>query len=204
MPTLVGLSWRAQDCFRSRSFKTILTKVVAQRVVMKDGRAIGVEVKQSGQLKVVEAEREVILSAGSFGSPQLLLLSGIGPRDELAAHGIAVQHESAGVGQNLQDHLDYVMSYHSKRDDVVGLGPKGLAQLGKAALQWRKDGTGHFASPFAEGGAFLKSDSAQTRPDLQLHFVVGIVDVTCAKCISNMGFHAMFACCVRRRAGRLG
>jgi choline dehydrogenase-like flavoprotein len=173
---------------RHRPNLTILTKVVAQRVVMKDGRATGVEVKQNGQLKVVEAEREVILSAGSFGSPQLLLLSGIGPRDELAAHGIAVQHESAGVGQNLQDHLDYVMSYHSKRDDVVGLGPKGLAQLGKAALQWRKDGTGHFASPFAEGGAFLKSDSAQTRPDLQLHFVVGIVDDHMRKMHLKHGF----------------
>jgi choline dehydrogenase-like flavoprotein len=106
----------------------------------------------------------------------LLLLSGIGPRDELAAHGIDVVHALPGVGRNLQDHLDYILSYHSKRDDVVGLGPKGLLDLGRAALRWRKDGSGLFASPFAEGGAFLKSDPAVPRPDLQLHFVIGIVD----------------------------
>ena len=161
---------------RHRPNLTILTKAQARRVVMQNGRATGVEVRHIGQIKTVGAGREVILSAGAFGSPQLLMLSGIGPRDELASHGIAVQHESAGVGQNLQDHLDYVMSYHSKRKDVIGLVPSGLAKLFKAGMQWRKDGTGMFATPFAEGGAFLKSDPSQDRPDLQLHFVVGIVD----------------------------
>ncbi len=124
----------------------------------------------------MEAGREVILSGGAFGSPQLLLLSGIGPRDELAAHRIDVVHELPGVGRNLQDHLDYIISHHSRRDDVVGLGPRGLMGLARAGLRWRKDGSGMFASPFAEGGAFLKSDPGVDRPDLQLHFVVGIVD----------------------------
>lgn len=161
---------------RHRPNLTILTKAQAQRIVMQNSRATGVEVRRIGQVQLIEAGREVILSAGSFGSPQMLLLSGIGPRDELAAHGIAVQHALPGVGQNLQDHLDYVMSYHSKRQDVVGLTPKGLGQLFKAGMQWRKDGTGQFATPFAEGGAFFKSDPSLDRPDLQLHFVVGIVD----------------------------
>ena len=161
---------------RRRPNLTIITKATAQRVVMHAARATGVEVQIANEKQVIEAGQEVILSAGAFGSPQLLLLSGIGSRDELAAHGISVVHESIGVGQNLQDHLDYITSYHSKRDDVVGLGPKGLMQLAKAGLQWRKDGSGQFATPFAEGGAFLKSDPAHERPDLQLHFVVGIVD----------------------------
>ncbi|MEO9683829.1 MAG: GMC family oxidoreductase N-terminal domain-containing protein [Tateyamaria sp.] len=171
-----------------RSNLTVMTRAMAQKVEMMDGRAIGVRVRHAGRIKFVEAGREVILSGGAFGSPQLLLLSGIGPRDELAAHGIDVVHELPGVGQNLQDHLDYIISYHSKRDDVVGLGPKGLADLARAGLRWRKDGTGLFASPFAEGGAFLKSSPDLARPDLQLHFVVGIVDQHMRKIHTRFGY----------------
>ncbi|MEP1199611.1 GMC family oxidoreductase [Tateyamaria sp.] len=167
---------------------TVLTRAVVQKVEMQDGRAVGVRMRHGGKFKLVEAGREVILSGGAFGSPQLLLLSGIGPRDELAAHGIEVVHELPGVGQNLQDHLDYIISYHSKRDDVVGLGPKGLMDLARAGLRWGKDGSGLFASPFAEGGAFLKSDPSVTRPDLQLHFVVGIVDQHMRKIHLRFGY----------------
>ena len=120
---------------RERSNLTILTRSQAQRLVLSDGRATGVEIKRGGKLQVVEAAREVILSAGAFGSPQLLLLSGIGPRDELAAHGVPVVHELPGVGQNLQDHLDYVLSYRSLRKDVVGLTPSGLGQLIEMGIQ---------------------------------------------------------------------
>lgn len=173
---------------RHRPNLTILTKAQAQRIVMQDGHATGVEVRRIGQVQVIEAAQEVILSAGAFGSPQLLMLSGIGPADEISGHGLPVHHELPGVGQNLQDHLDYVMSYHSKRQDVVGLTPKGLGQLFKAGMQWRKDGTGHFATPFAEGGAFFKSDPSLDRPDLQLHFVVGIVDDHMRKIHLPFGF----------------
>jgi choline dehydrogenase-like flavoprotein len=164
------------DTVLARSNLTVLTRAIAQKIEIQDGRAVGVCIKQGGKVKLVEAGREVVVSGGAFGSPQLLLLSGIGPRDELAAHGIETVRDLPGVGQNLQDHLDYIISYHSKRDDVVGLGPKGLMDLGRAALRWRKDGSGLFASPFAEGGAFVKSHRTIDRPDLQLHFVIGIVD----------------------------
>ena len=164
------------EAVRQRPNLTIVTRVRAERIVLKDGRATGVDVRTGSYLRRFEVRQEVIVSGGAFGSPQLLLQSGIGPRDELAAHGIAVQHELPGVGQNLQDHLDHSISYYSRRKDVVGLGPSGLLALGKAALRWRRDGTGLFASPFAEGGAFLKSEPGLDRPDLQLHLVVGIVD----------------------------
>lgn len=164
------------DDVQARPNLTILTKCQARRVLFDDTRATGLEVRHGGQIKTLKARREVILSGGAFGSPQLLLLSGVGPRDELAAHGIECKHELPGVGQNLQDHLDYVISYKSKRSDVVGLGPRGLLDLAKAGLRWRKDGTGMFATPFSEGGAFLRSEPGLDRPDLQLHFVVGIVD----------------------------
>jgi len=173
---------------QARANLTVLTGAMAQKVEMADGRAIGVRIKHKGRVKLIEAGREVILSAGAFGSPQLLLLSGIGSRDELAQHGIDVAHELPGVGRNLQDHLDYIISYHSKRDDVVGLGPRGLVALAKAGLQWRKDGSGMFASPFAEGGAFLRSDPSEDRPDLQLHFVVGIVDQHMRKIHLKFGY----------------
>lgn len=155
---------------------TVLTKRLAERVVIEDGRATGLVILKGGVRHTIKARREVILSAGTFGSPQLLMLSGIGPVDELRAQGIKPVLDLPGVGQNLQDHLDYIISYTSKRNDVIGLGPSGLLRLAKAGLDWRKTGEGLFASPMAEGGAFLKSNPAMARPDLQLHFVIGIVD----------------------------
>ncbi|EEB84550.1 GMC family oxidoreductase [Roseobacter sp. GAI101] len=164
------------DAVQARPNLTVLTRCQARRVILRDGRAVGLEVRQGGEMRTPKANREVILSAGAFGSPQLLMLSGIGPRDELAAHGIDCHHELPGVGQNLQDHLDYVVSYKSKRKDVISLGPRGLLDLARAGVRWRRDGAGLFATPFGEGGAFLRSDPGLDRPDLQLHFVIGIVD----------------------------
>jgi choline dehydrogenase-like flavoprotein len=84
--------------------------------------------------------------------------------------------ELPGVGANLQDHLDYIISYRSRRPDVVGLNPAGLVRLARAAMDWRRTGEGTFASPIAEGGAFLRSGPEVTIPDVQLHFCIGIVD----------------------------
>ena len=161
---------------RNRPNLPILTRALAERLVFDGKRATGVRYRQRGQVKLAEARREVILCGGAFGSPQLLMLSGIGPRDELSAHGIETRHDLPGVGQNLQDHLDYVISYTSKRRDVTGLGPVGLWDLGKAALRWKRHGDGAFSTPYAESGGFLKSDPGLSRPDLQLHMVAGIVD----------------------------
>lgn len=185
---------------QARDNLTILTKTNARKIVIDGDRATGVEIDRAGRRDIVSARREVILSAGAFGSPQLLLLSGIGPRDELTAHGIDVAHALPGVGENLQDHLDHIVAYHSKRDDVIGLGPKGLMQLAAAGLRWRRDGTGTFASPYAEGGAFLRSQPGIDRPDLQLHFVVGIVE----NHMRTLHFRHGFSChvCVLRPHSR--
>jgi choline dehydrogenase-like flavoprotein len=155
---------------------TVLTRMQADRVEIDEGRAVAVHLRRRGRRMRVAARREVILSAGAFGSPKLLLLSGIGPEEELAAHGIAPVHVLDGVGRNLQDHLDYTISYRSNRTDVVGLNPAGLLRLARAGLDWRRTGGGLFASPLAEGGAFLRSAPDMAVPDLQVHFVVGIVD----------------------------
>ena len=155
---------------------TVITHARAERLMLEGKRATGVMIRHRGRSRQIGARREVILSAGAFGSPHLLMLSGIGPAEELRAHGIAVAHELPGVGQNLQDHLDYIITHASRRADVVGLNPAGLLRLARAGLDWRKTGEGLFASPMAEGCAFLRSDPALDKPDLQLHFVIGIVD----------------------------
>ena len=150
----------------------VITKTRAHRVTFDGKRATGV-IHDKG---AVTARREVILSAGAFQTPQLLMLSGIGPVRHLQSHGIQPLHDSPQIGQNLQDHLDHVVSYHSKRPDTVGLNPRGLAQLAAAGITWARTGKGRFATPFAEGAGFLRSHPDLDRPDLQLHFVVGIVD----------------------------
>jgi choline dehydrogenase-like flavoprotein len=178
---------------------TVLTRMVARRIVVEDGRATGVEAGRGARRMMLRARREVILSAGAFGSPQLLLLSGIGPADELRAHGLPVVHDLPGVGANLQDHLDYIISHRSKRTDVVGLNPGGLWRLMRAGLDWRRTGAGQFASPMAEGGAFFRSSPSVDRPDLQLHFVIGFVDDHMRKIRLGNGFSA-HVCALRPHA----
>lgn len=155
---------------------TVITRAMAERVLFDGKRTTGLRYRHKGRWHEARARREVILSGGAFGSPQLLMLSGVGHAEVLQAHGIAPVHDLPGVGENLQDHLDYILAETSKRDDVVSLGPGGLWDLGKAALDWRKTGGGPFATPYAEAGAFLRSEPGLSRPDLQLHFVIGIVD----------------------------
>jgi len=167
---------------------TVLTGVHATGIVLDGKRATGIRYRRRGRDHVVQARREVILSAGTFGSPQLLMLSGIGAAGELAAHGIPVRHELPGVGQNLQDHLDFIMAWRSKDTDLLGLSPRGLWDLLRHIAAWRRDGSGLIASPGAEGGAFLKSTPGLDRPDLQLHFVPGIIDDHVRKLHLGFGF----------------
>jgi choline dehydrogenase-like flavoprotein len=155
---------------------TVLTGALAERIEVQDGRATGVTLRQGRRRQTVRARREVILSAGAFGSPHLLMLSGIGPEDELRAHGIPVTHAVEGVGQNLQDHLDHTILHTSPRPDVVGFNPAGLWRLAKAVQPYRKTGTGLLTTGGAEGCAFFHSRPGLSRPDLQAHFVVAIVD----------------------------
>jgi len=159
-----------------RSNLTVLTRSRSERLTFDGKTCTGLVIRRNGRHIHLKARREVLVCQGAFGSPQLLMLSGIGPEDHLRAHKISVVHALEGVGKNLQDHLDYTISHHSLRPDVVGLNRAGLLRLFKAALRWRKNGSGLFASPMAEGGAFARSDPHLAKPDLQFHFVIGIVD----------------------------
>jgi choline dehydrogenase-like flavoprotein len=167
---------------------TVVTRAHATGIVFDGKRAIGIGYRRNGRDEVAHARRETILCGGAFGTPQLLLLSGVGPADELARHAIPVVHELPGVGKNLQDHLDYILSWTSTDSDMIGLGARGVVDLVRHIVRWRKDGTGLIATPIAEAGAFLKSDPALDRPDLQLHFCVAIVDDHGRKLHLGFGF----------------
>lgn len=183
---------------------TVLTRTTARRVTLEGGRATGVEAGRGSRRLHLRARHEVILSAGAFGSPQMLLLSGIGPEDELRAHGIPVAHALPGVGANLHDHLDYVLSWRSRRSDVVGLNPAGLWRLARAGLAWRRTGEGLFASPMAEAGAFLRSGPGVGRPDIQLHMVIGLEDDHLRKLHLANGY-SVHLCILRPQSrGRVG
>ena len=185
-----------------RSNLKVLTGTQALRVVLDERRAVGVEVRRGGHTEpeTLAARREVVLCGGAFNSPQLLMLSGIGEPAELGKHGIAVRHALPGVGQNLQDHTDFILSYTSKDTDLFGIGAVAGLKLMKAAFEWRKRGTGLVATPFAEGGAFIKSSPELRRPDLQLHFVIAITDDHARKL--HMGFGFSCHVCVLRPKGR--
>ena len=146
------------------------------RVLFDGKRAVGVEFRQGGALRRLRARREVVLSAGAINSPQILLLSGVGPAQDLQAQGIDVVHDLPGVGANLQDHPDFIFGYQINDTDLVGLSLKGSLRMIKEIARWRKEGRGMVASNFAEAGGFLKTRPDLPLPDVQLHFVVAVVD----------------------------
>lgn len=155
---------------------TVVTRAHAMRVLFDGKRTTGVAYRVGRDDRRVSATREVILSGGTFNSPQLLQLSGVGRAEDIRPHGIEMVHELPGVGRNLQDHLDFILAYKSRDTDNFGIGAAATAGLVRHILRWRRDGTGMIATPFAEGGAFLKTDPSLDRPDIQLHFVIAIVD----------------------------
>lgn len=183
----------------ARKNLTVLTGAHARRILFEGKKAVGLEFQQGGKIRQLRARREVLLSGGAFHSPQLLMLSGVGPQGELARHGLPPVHVLPGVGQNLQDHLDSVLSYTSRDTDLFGIGLGALVtQIGQYR-QWRRDGTGLLATPFAEGGAFFHSSPQALRPDLQLHFCISIVDDHARKLHRGYGF-SCHVCVVRPKS----
>jgi choline dehydrogenase-like flavoprotein len=159
------------DAAKTRPNLTILTGAHVTKILIEGKRATGVEVKTSEGLQRMMASREVILSGGAINSPQLLLLSGIGPRAELAKAGVEQIHELPGVGQNLQDHLDATIIIKDKTKRAVGVGPGSAITIFKAILEYRKSGSGMLASNAAESGGFARLSPESTRPEIQFHFL---------------------------------
>jgi choline dehydrogenase len=176
-----GERWSAAKAYlreaNNRSNLTIVTQALVQKIELKDKVAVGVQYLKSKQLHRVKARREVLLSAGAFGSPQLLQLSGIGPAEHLHEVGIECQHDLPGVGENLQDHIDYVVGYRSSNPyTTFGISLRGTFDIMKETWRWIRHRTGKITSSIAESGAFFNIDNSVERPNMQLIFVAGMVD----------------------------
>ena len=151
----------------------VITGAHATRILLEGQRAVGVEFLQGGQRHELRAAREVLLSAGALQSPQLLMLSGIGPAGPLHKHGIKPLHELPGVGQHLQDHVDVVLVYDAPQlTDLFGLSFAGALKVLRGIHEWRRHRRGMLTTNFAEAGGFIRSQAGESIPDLQLHFVI--------------------------------
>ena len=175
-----GRRWSTAAAFlkpiRQRSNLTVYTGVYAERILLEGKRAVGVQARIYGNREKLKARKEVLVAAGAFGSPHLLMLSGIGPQAELKPQGIPVKHELPGVGQNLRDHADVVLCYKSSDTSLLGFSVAGSVPMGKALIDYWRHKRGPLSSNCAEGGGFLKTDPSLARPDIQLHSVIGGVD----------------------------
>ncbi|MBG9389434.1 GMC family oxidoreductase [Caenimonas aquaedulcis] len=159
---------------RARPNLHVITGAHTTRVLFTGKRATGVAYLRAGQPAELRARREVLLCAGAITSPQLLMLSGVGPASHLRDKGVSVVHDLPGVGRNLHDHPDVVMVVDApKLKDLFGLSPGGVLRLIEGVFEWRAHRTGMLTTNFAEAGGFIKSDPAEPAPDLQLHFVIG-------------------------------
>ena len=158
----------------SRPNLRVVTQAHTTRLLFEGRRAVGVEYRRGDTLEQVRAQREVLLCAGALQSPQILMLSGIGPGAHLRQHGISVLHDLPGVGANLHDHVDVVLGVDAPHlTDLFGLSLVGAWRALRAMNEWRGRRTGPMTTNFAEAGAFIKSSPAVATPDLQLHFVIG-------------------------------
>ena len=157
-----------------RTNLTVMTGAHTTRILFEDKRAVGVEVRVGRELKQLKARREVLLCAGALQSPQLLMLSGIGPGAQLQRHGIGTLHDLPGVGTNLHDHVDVVQVVDTPQvKDLFGLSLAGAVNAIKGIFEWRRARSGMLTTNFAEAGGFIKSSPNEALPDLQLHFVIG-------------------------------
>ena len=158
---------------RSRPNLQVFTDTTVDRIGLHEGRARAVHALRGGQPLTLTARREVVLSAGAFQSPAILMRSGLGPAAHLQALGIAVQRDLPGVGGNLHDHPDVVLVAPVKGGrDLFGLSLRGAWDLWRDIGQWRQARRGRLTTNFAEAGAFLCSQAGLSQPDVQLHFVV--------------------------------
>jgi choline dehydrogenase-like flavoprotein len=147
-----------------------------RRILFEGRRAVGVQYEQGGVVRALRARREVIVSAGALQSPQILLLSGIGPAAEARRVGVEVVHDLPGVGLNLQDHPDFVFGFAADSKDLVGISLGGAARVLREIGRYRRERRGMITSNYAEAGGFLKTSPELSAPDIQLHFVLALVE----------------------------
>ncbi|WP_141453879.1 choline dehydrogenase [Pseudoxanthomonas sp. z9] len=185
---------------RHRSNLEVFTGTLARRILIENGRAVGVAYAHRGREIRVRAEQEVLLSGGAINSPQLLMLSGVGPADHLRERGITVQMDAPQVGLNLQDHLDICTLRHSIRPVTYDR----TSELKTAFDYFLRGHRGPGTSNIAEAGAFVRSSLARDpQADIQLHFVPAMLDDHGRHRLDGDGY-TLHACFLRPRSrGRI-
>ena len=164
---------------KNRKNLTILTDTIVDKVIFENLRAISVKCKTKNRDNEIHAKKEILLCGGAYGSPTILQRSGIGNENFLQSKGIECLVNLKGVGENLQDHIDYITSHRVDSWELFGKPTRSLKFFLRAPLELLKyvlASKGMWTSNLAEGGAFIKSDDSLEVPDLQLHFTVGMVE----------------------------
>ena len=191
--THAGRRWNTASAYLrpvlGRPNLTVRTRALAHRVVLENGRAVGVAYARAGAGAIARAQREVIVAGSSINSPQLLLLSGIGPADDLRAHGLGVVADLAGVGANLHDHPEITV----RRACTVPVSlDDDMRQLGRAmiGLRWLLAHNGPGATNHFDAGAFIRSRAGIEHPDLQLSLIPMDVSADVARWGRSTGQHA--------------
>jgi choline dehydrogenase-like flavoprotein len=154
-----------------------IVDATALRVLFDEARcASGVEIVRAGRKATLAARTEVILAAGAFCTPQLLMCSGVGPGDTLRACGVPVLYDAPEVGRNLMDHVDFTLNVRVASSDPVGYSLRGFAKIAAQLPAYLRRSEGMWSSNVAEAGGFIKTDPSLDRPDVQLHFCAALVD----------------------------
>jgi choline dehydrogenase-like flavoprotein len=197
-----GERWSAARAYVEPAVKEgrldVITGALTEKIIIENGRATGVIIQQGWRGKrTIKARAAVILSAGAFGSPQILQLSGIGPAEHLKTLGIDVVQDKPAVGADLQDHIDYVSSFDAAGSlDFIGDSLKGSWRMLGAMLEHRRKRTGIMTTPYAESGGFWKTDPALPAPDIQYHFVPAMLEDHGRTKVHGHGF-SCHACVLR-------
>ncbi|MDA6065617.1 choline dehydrogenase [Idiomarina abyssalis] len=186
-----GVRWSAANAYlrpaMSRPNLAIKTGVQVSKVLLEDKQAIGVELYEKNNIARFFVNKEVLLSAGSIGSPHILQLSGIGNNETLSAAGIETQHELPGVGENLQDHLEFYFQYQCKKPLTLNskLGPLSKLAIG---VRWILFKTGLGATNHFESCGFIRSKQGVEWPDLQYHFLPAAIRYDGKSAFEGHGF----------------
>lgn len=195
-----GERWTAARAYLAdagrREKLEIITDAMVERVLFEDGRVWGVAYQRDGQARVIKARRAVVMAAGAFQTPQLLMLSGVGPGEHLREFGLAVQVDRPAVGADLQDHIDYVAAFETRGSFFAGRSAMGTLKSMGALVRWLAVRRGAMTSPYAEAGGFLRTNPFSDVPDVQLHFLIAIVEDHGRAKVKGHGF-SCHACVLR-------
>ena len=159
---------------KSRKNLKVFTESFVEKVIFDGKKAIGIRVKIKNKVQTIYANKEVILSGGSINSPQLLMVSGVGPADHLKEKGIEIVHELKGVGKNLQDHLETYIQQECNTPDTLYSYVNKLSMM-KIGIQWFLNKSGPCSTSFLEAGGFCKSSTDKEYPNIQFHFFPAFV-----------------------------